>query len=319
MTYHLKGDLSVIAARPGVCRKDNRTIDDMLNYTGGLGELLDETASGAVAHLSGKAKAPDDDTLRATTICAMFIGKACLTCIAEAVFWPTSVWHDAMHGQELFQGTLFAEKYFPSNLQIWYFEEPFSISLDVRRPEYAWWRPSWQVIACALIPAEDDTTKVCHFVYILENFAEIIEDIRDVLPRMLVSQAFVGEIIPNDCTYFLAGIEFMQESVPRVPHVYSNHEHKMATQKGKKLQPYSVMLLRQLEHGSPADSEGSAYGSSGHKHEYHYTFVQRRNRRKLKEPRKSDGVQVITVAAGQKFKHLPPKPEVKPKVIKVSR
>ena len=46
---------------------------------------------------------------------------------------------------------------------------------------------------------------------------------------------------------------------------------------------------------------------------------QRRHRRRLPHPRKSDRVQVIRVAAGQRLKHLPLAPEAKQTVTKVKR
>jgi hypothetical protein len=45
----------------------------------------------------------------------------------------------------------------------------------------------------------------------------------------------------------MAGIEFMQQVVPRTAHEYTRHERKMADQRNKTLPRYSIMEVRRME------------------------------------------------------------------------
>ena len=112
----------------------------------------------------------------------------------------------------------------------------------------------------------------------------------------------------------------MATTIQKTPHEYTRHEQKMAHQRSRKLQPYSIAELRHYDLPEQHEDPNGTNGTNGGDHKsrnYHFSFFQRRHRRRLKEPRKSD--QVIRVAAGQKCKHLPLLPGAKQMVTKVTR
>lgn len=237
----------------------------------------------------------------------------------EAVFWPSHLWTKAVAGAEIFTDANVPSLCIPDGPQLWYFEHPLPKDLDPTDPRYHWWAPGWQMSCMALLPARRNGTESCFSICILEKESAANLSVDDALPRV-----FLGSIgcagYPCDLEHALvmAGLEFMQEVIPRTSVPYSRQVQRAAERRGEKLQPCSIMEVRRIERQA-SQSEDDANATHEGSRNYQFSFFQRRHRRKLKEPRKSDGVQVIRVAAGQKLKHLPLRPDAEQKVTKVSR
>lgn len=150
----------------------------------------------------------------------------------------------------------------------------------------------------------------------IERDADTCEGLDDLIPRViLLTLAEAGQSCSENYCECLAALEFVTEVIPRTPCEHSPSRRKEARSRGEKLLPYSAMAARRL--GPPPAAEGATEAGSGRS--YHFSFFQRRHRRRQKQPRKADGVQVIRVAPCQKLQHLPLREQAPLKVTKVVR
>jgi hypothetical protein len=295
-----------------------RNVKNMLSYIADLGNLMDETTASAIA-LLGRADLIRNGMEVVPGVCA-HLGRLCRNMEIEGVFWPKRLWLEAIKEYEIFVDSNVPMHYLPDGPQLWYFEEPFTLHRPPPPNDHAlsWWGPEWKVSSIALLPADEDGKLLCWTALIFESNDPKRDSPDQMLPRILViDRVFAGGSCNHGFSLCMAGLEFMNEMVPRTPAEYSAGAKKEAQRSGMKLQPYSIMELRHQQ-TAPVDTQ-MADGDTGQKQTYHFSFFQRRHRRRLKVPRKADGVQIIRVAACQKCKHLPLKPNADIKVTKVVR
>src|SRR5207249_504840 len=149
------------------------------------------------------------------------------------------------------------------------------------------------------LPYPDGRIEACYAVAMLHKMVQ--DHPYDMLPRIaLLSPGRAGAACDSRFCTVMAGLEFMQQVIPRIPHAYTSKEQAEAKRRGEKLRPYSIMDVRRLEPLDHAARAADPEDAGSHARTYHFSFIQRRHRRRLAQPRKSDGVQVIRVAAGRK-------------------
>ena len=292
-----------------------RSIDTMLECIRKVGVLFNDTAAHGISLLSRKDLIVDGMDV-APMLCSI-VGRICRSGEMEGIFWSKELFVEAMKDHDIFADTNTPEHYVPDSPQLWYFDEPVALSLNPDDLAMAWWSPRWKLSAVAVVPSEYAGRKGCMALNIFEQSGADAADAYEQLPRVIMSNtAVAGEPCHSTCTMMLAGLEYMQEVLVRIPAAYSPGAKKDAARQGKTLTPYSTLVVRRFQ--EPEEQETNSISEeTGRK--YHFSFFQRRHRRRLKEPRKSDGVQVIRVAACQKCKHLPMKPGAAVKVTKVTR
>ena len=283
-----------------------RTTEDMLGFVTALGEGLDEPLSRATGALS-VPDAPDDVKLNYTRLCLQ-IGKLCREQALELVYWPTFLFQEALEDVDLFVDTIIPPHYIPVGPELWYPEQRIKLEFPDDDPRREWELSGFEISAIILLPTIADRNGcMTLFLFQTDMLNSEIRSPDDMVPRIMIAgEGKAGEPCCKFYHWIMGGIEFMAQASPgRTPHTYSSHEHKMAQSHNRKLQPYSIMEVRKVER---ADADRPS-PDTDHNSPYKHSFFQRRHRRRLNKPRKSDGLQVIRVAAGQKCKHLPLLPE----------
>jgi hypothetical protein len=316
-------DPNVLAATPAVVPpspdSELRTVDKMLDFVQALGEGFDEPLSRATALLSAHTndKAEEEEYFGY----CMQIGKLCREREIEAVFWPTPIWQEVSGTAEIFTGTIIPPQYIPAGPELWYTERRIPLEFPQDDPRRQWDLSGFEISSIVLLPTHSIGSDVCLSLLLLQTDMVQSEtrDPDEVVPRIMTLGAGVtGKPCCDNYNWIMSGISFMTQRFPRTSHEYTRHEHKMAQKQGRKLQPYSIMEVRKLEPLSADLAPGIEDQTQSHGN-FSYGFIQRSHYRRLNQPRKTDGLQVVLVAAGRKCKHLPLKPETKLKVIKVVR
>jgi len=295
-----------------------RTVEDMLRDVKLFGQIFHKTTARAIAHLSNPTGS--QESIQQVMAACIAIGNACRDMEIEAVYWKGYLWDEAIERSDLFIDANVPESYLPDGPQFWYFENALPSDLDPTLPQYAWWTPEWLLSCMGLLRINQNSKRICLLIYIFEKDGDIRETADDSLPRILIRSVGIADepCLPG-YALCMAGLEFMQTTVPRTPFQYSRQVQHAAERRGDKLQPYSIMEVRRIDYQGEQGEDVTSADDSGSSRTYRYSFFQRRHRRRLKEPRKSDGVQVIRVAAGRKLKHLPLMPDAQQKVTKVRR
>lgn len=292
-----------------------RSVETMLEYIKRLGVLFNDTAAHGISLLSRTDLIVDGMEL--TPMFCRTIGRLCRSGEMEGVFWEGAIFKESLKDHQIFLDSNVPAHYIPDGPQLWYLSEAITVGMDPRALAMDWWTPHWQLSAIAVVPSEYEGKLGCMSLTFFELDTADPADAYEMLPRIIMAHAAtVGKPCHSTCTILLAGLEYMQEVLDKKSGIYSPGARKEATRQGKALNPYSTLVVRRIEHGEPDGTTEPAEGSGRH---YHFSFFQRRHRRRLKQPRKSDGVQVIRVSACQKCKHLPLRPGAEVKITKVSR
>ena len=117
---------------------------------------------------------------------------------------------------------------------------------------------------------------------LLKHTAASVEDALDTdlwrpieaLPRVLMKPPLIAyEPCHVSSILCMAGIEFIQQVIPRTPYRYNHQDRKAAAKADVWLQSYSAMEVRRIEKPQQSADDSNA----DHERHYHFSIFQRRH------------------------------------------